>query len=74
VPVTTPERRAGEGTIDQILHDLEEPRLLGAEAVVLDPFDEDPAETLHPQTAWLALATVADRWDLDTHNSPTERQ
>lgn len=67
MPVTSPERRAGEGTIDQILHDLEELRLLGAETVVLDPFDGDPAETLHPQTAWRALATVADRWSLDTH-------
>lgn len=67
MPVTSPGRRAGEGTIDQILHDLEELRLLGAETVVLDPFDGDPAETLHPQTAWRALATVADRWSLDTH-------
>jgi alkanesulfonate monooxygenase SsuD/methylene tetrahydromethanopterin reductase-like flavin-dependent oxidoreductase (luciferase family) len=74
VPVTGPERRAGEGTIDQILHDLEELRLLGAEDVVLDPFDGDPAETLHPQTAWRALATVADRWNLDPHNSPMERK
>jgi alkanesulfonate monooxygenase SsuD/methylene tetrahydromethanopterin reductase-like flavin-dependent oxidoreductase (luciferase family) len=73
-PVTGPERRAGEGTIDQILHDLEELRLLGADDVVLDPFDGDPAETRHPQTAWRALATVADHWDLDPHNSPKERE
>ena len=67
VPVTGPERRAGEGTIGQILEDLEELRRLGSETAVLDPFGEDPDETLHPETAWRALATVADRWDLGTH-------
>ncbi|MFC5825058.1 LLM class flavin-dependent oxidoreductase [Nonomuraea insulae] len=59
-PVTGPERRAGEGTIGQVLEDLEELRALGSETVVLDPFDGDPAETLRPTTAWRALATVAD--------------
>jgi hypothetical protein len=29
--------------------------------VVLDPFNGDPAETTHPQAAWRALATVAER-------------
>ncbi|MFI6508947.1 LLM class flavin-dependent oxidoreductase [Streptosporangium sp. NPDC050855] len=61
-PVTGPERLAGEGTAEQILDDLEELRLLGSETVVLDPFGSDPAETFHPQTAWRALATVADLW------------
>jgi len=61
-PVSGPDRRAGEGTVEQVLGDLEELRLLGAESVVLDPFDEDPAETLRPETAWHALTTVADRW------------
>jgi hypothetical protein len=59
-PVTDPEWRVGEGTIGQILEDLEARRALGAETVVLDPFDGDPAETLRPTTAWRALATVAD--------------
>jgi hypothetical protein len=53
------ERIAGEGTIDQVLSDLDELRLLGAEAVVLDPFVGDPAETERPETAWQALATIA---------------
>ncbi|MEV1001599.1 LLM class flavin-dependent oxidoreductase [Nonomuraea sp. NPDC050202] len=66
-PVTGPQRRAGEGTIGQIVEDLEELRALGADTVVLDPFDGDPAETLHPATAWHALAAVADRWTLDPH-------
>ncbi|OXM65110.1 MULTISPECIES: LLM class flavin-dependent oxidoreductase [Amycolatopsis] len=56
-PVTG-ERLAGEGTIEQIVADLAELRALGAETVVLDPFGGDPAETLRPQAAWQALATV----------------
>ncbi|WP_055490805.1 LLM class flavin-dependent oxidoreductase [Streptomyces sp. TP-A0356] len=58
-PVTRPDRLAGEGTIEQIIDDLEQLRGLGAETVVLDPFGGDPRETLHPEVAWQALATVA---------------
>jgi probable F420-dependent oxidoreductase len=58
-PVGGPARLAGEGTTDQIMDDLEQLRLLGAETVVLDPYGGDPDETLHPQAAWQALATVA---------------
>ncbi|WP_188197420.1 LLM class flavin-dependent oxidoreductase [Nonomuraea sp. SYSU D8015] len=58
-PVTGPERRAGEGTIEQVADDLEELRRLGAETVVLDPFIGDPDETLRPEAAWQMLATVA---------------
>jgi alkanesulfonate monooxygenase SsuD/methylene tetrahydromethanopterin reductase-like flavin-dependent oxidoreductase (luciferase family) len=57
-PVTAPERLAGEGTIDQVLDDLAELRLLGAGTVVLDPFSGDPREILRPEDAWQALATV----------------
>jgi alkanesulfonate monooxygenase SsuD/methylene tetrahydromethanopterin reductase-like flavin-dependent oxidoreductase (luciferase family) len=52
------DRVAGEGSIDQVMGDLDELRLLGAAAVVLDPFVGDPAETERPETAWQALATV----------------
>ncbi len=61
-PITDPGRLAGVGTIDQVLDDLDQLRLLGADTVVLDPFDGDPAETLRPQPAWQALATVAAHW------------
>ncbi len=54
-----PERLAGEGTVEQVLDDLEQLRGLGADTVVLDPFHGDPDETLRPEAAWLALATVA---------------
>jgi alkanesulfonate monooxygenase SsuD/methylene tetrahydromethanopterin reductase-like flavin-dependent oxidoreductase (luciferase family) len=57
--VTDPQRRAGVGTIDQIVDDLEELRRLGAGTVVLDPFNGDPEETRHPEVAWQALAAVA---------------
>ncbi|TMR90819.1 LLM class flavin-dependent oxidoreductase [Nonomuraea basaltis] len=58
-PVTSADRRAGEGTIEQVVDDLEQLRLLGAETVVLDPFAGAPEETLHPEAAWQMLATVA---------------
>ncbi|HEX7270494.1 MAG TPA: LLM class flavin-dependent oxidoreductase [Streptosporangiaceae bacterium] len=57
-PVTGPGRLAGEGTIDQVLDDLAQLRLLGADTVVLDPFGGDPDETRHPEMAWQALAAV----------------
>ncbi|MEV4840472.1 LLM class flavin-dependent oxidoreductase [Nonomuraea sp. NPDC049486] len=63
-PVTGPDRLAGEGTLDQIIGDLAELRDLGAATVVLDPFNGDPAETAHPETAWHALAAVAARREL----------
>ncbi|MYS85623.1 LLM class flavin-dependent oxidoreductase [Embleya scabrispora] len=62
-PVDGSQRIAGEGTIDQIIDDLEQLRLLGAETVVLDPYGGDPRETSHPQAARQALATVAARFD-----------
>lgn len=52
------DRRLGEGTLDQVLGDLERLRADGAHAVVLDPFAGDPDETRHPNTAWHALAAV----------------
>jgi alkanesulfonate monooxygenase SsuD/methylene tetrahydromethanopterin reductase-like flavin-dependent oxidoreductase (luciferase family) len=54
-------RLAGHGTIDQIIADLAQLRSLGADTVVLDPFNGDHRETAHPETAWRALATVAER-------------
>ncbi|MFD7659925.1 TIGR03619 family F420-dependent LLM class oxidoreductase [Actinosynnema sp. NPDC059797] len=53
-----PDRRMGEGTVAQVVDDLARLRESGAEAVVLDPFVGDPAETRHPEVAWQALATV----------------
>ncbi|MEV5716353.1 LLM class flavin-dependent oxidoreductase [Amycolatopsis mediterranei] len=61
-PVTGPERRAGEGTLEQVIDDLAQLRAMGADTVVLDPFDSDPAETLRPEVAWRDLAAVAASW------------
>lgn len=52
------DRRLGEGTLDQVLGDIEQLRADGAQTVVLDPFAGDPDETRHPNTAWHALAAV----------------
>jgi hypothetical protein len=60
-PITTPGRLAGEGTAEQILDDLTQLQQLGADTVVLDPFNGDPDETHHPEAAWYALATVSAR-------------
>jgi probable F420-dependent oxidoreductase len=61
-PVSDPQRPAGVGTIEQVLDDLEQLRLLGADTVVLDPYDGDPEETRRPQVAWQALTAVATYW------------
>lgn len=55
-------RLAGHGTIEQVTGDLEQLRDLGADTVVLDPFNGDPHETEHPHEAWRDLAAVAERW------------
>jgi alkanesulfonate monooxygenase SsuD/methylene tetrahydromethanopterin reductase-like flavin-dependent oxidoreductase (luciferase family) len=60
-PVTAEDRLAGQGTIEQVAGDLGQLRSLGADTVVLDPFNGDPDETAHPEAAWQALATVAAR-------------
>ncbi|MEU4954555.1 LLM class flavin-dependent oxidoreductase [Streptomyces lavendulae] len=61
-PVTDPERIAGVGTVEQVLDDLDQLRLLGADTVVLDPYHGDPEETRRPHTAWRALTEVAAHW------------
>ncbi|MCT2584517.1 LLM class flavin-dependent oxidoreductase [Actinophytocola gossypii] len=52
------DRRLGEGTLDQVTHDLEQLRADGVRAVVLDPYAGDPEETRHPRAAWRMLAAV----------------
>ncbi|NIK59631.1 LLM class flavin-dependent oxidoreductase [Kribbella shirazensis] len=58
-PLPDDERVAGEGSLEQVLRDLDALRELGAQSVVLDPFVGDPAETERPEVAWQALATIA---------------
>ncbi|MFJ9201091.1 LLM class flavin-dependent oxidoreductase [Streptomyces flaveolus] len=56
------DRPAGVGTVEQILDDLDQLRLLGADTVVLDPYHGDPEETRRPDAAWRALTIVATHW------------
>jgi len=66
------DRLAGHGSIDQIMADLGQLRTLGADTVVLDPFNGDHRETTQPERAWRTLATVAERagsQDIDTERS-----
>ncbi|GAA5190324.1 LLM class flavin-dependent oxidoreductase [Rugosimonospora acidiphila] len=58
-PVTAPDRLAGVGTLDQIIADLDQLRLLGAQTVLLDPFNGDLTEVRRPERAWRTLAAVA---------------
>ncbi|MEV0522095.1 LLM class flavin-dependent oxidoreductase [Streptomyces sp. NPDC050439] len=58
-PVDHPDRRAGEGTLEQFFGDVEELRVAGADSILLDPYHGDPDETLRPEAAWQALAVVA---------------
>ncbi|WP_130448189.1 LLM class flavin-dependent oxidoreductase [Kribbella rubisoli] len=61
-PLPDDNRVAGEGTVEQVIGDLDVLRELGAQSVVLDPYQGDPAETERPETAWQALATTRDSW------------
>ncbi|CAL9322039.1 LLM class flavin-dependent oxidoreductase [Streptomyces sp. SudanB182_2057] len=58
-PIDDPDRRAGTGTLEQVLEDIEELRRAGAETVLVDPYLGDPNETLRPEEAWQALAILA---------------
>lgn len=72
-PVADDQRLAGEGTIDQVLDDLDQLDRLGSDAVVLDPFNGDPAETCHPEVAWDALTQVTTAWSRTSHQQRTEQ-
>ena len=56
------DRLLGEGTVEQVVGDLERLRVDGARAVVLDPYCGDPEQTRTPEVAWHALATVRKAW------------
>lgn len=65
------DRRLGEGTLEQIVADVELLREDGARAVVLDPFVADPEETWRPEAAWHTLAAVRNAL---TENEPTPNE
>ncbi len=59
-PLPDDERRAGEGTLDQVHADLATLEELGADYVLLDTYRGDPEETRDHQRAWSLFATLAD--------------
>jgi probable F420-dependent oxidoreductase len=59
-PMSDIERLAGEGTIDQIRHDLEELQALGCAYVLLDSFYGDVEATKNHETTWRMLAAIAE--------------
>ncbi len=67
-PLNEGERRAGEGSIDQIRADLAVLSELGADYVLLDTYRGDPEAARDHERAWSALATLAeDVIDLPNH-------
>ena len=61
-PITATHRLAGVGSLDQVIADLHELRALGADTVVLDPFNGDPETTRTPAPTWQLLDTVMTAW------------
>ena len=57
-PMAGPDRRAGEGTLEQVLDDIDRLEKAGAESLVLDPFDGDTS-TAATEEALRALHLVA---------------
>ena len=62
-PLPEEGRLAGEGTIDQVHHDLEALQELGAEYVLLDTKRNSPTtgSAHHHEEAWRTLATLAEQ-------------
>lgn len=58
-PLRDAERRAGEGTLEQVRADLAALADLGAEYVLLDTYRGDPQGTKDHEHAWSMLATLA---------------
>lgn len=61
-PVDSPDRLAGVGSVDQVVDDFHELRLLGASSVVLDPFNGDLSTLPTPQPTWNQLDTIMTAW------------
>jgi len=60
-PMDAARRGTGEGTVDQVRADLEALQALGAEAVLLDTYADDPEQTRDPVAAWRMLTVMAEQ-------------
>jgi probable F420-dependent oxidoreductase len=59
MPIDADERRVGEGTVAQVLRDLDELAELGAEYVVLDTNPDHPSQRRPTTVDWQMLESVA---------------
>ena len=60
-PMSEIERLAGEGAIDQIRRDLDGLQAMGCTYVLLDTFYGDVEATMHHETSWRMLTTIAEQ-------------
>jgi probable F420-dependent oxidoreductase len=60
-PLADDQRHAGEGTVDQVRHDMAALQSLGCPYVLLDTYDDNPEATRHPEAEWRMLATLAEQ-------------
>jgi alkanesulfonate monooxygenase SsuD/methylene tetrahydromethanopterin reductase-like flavin-dependent oxidoreductase (luciferase family) len=60
-PLPEDRRIAGEGTLDQVRHDLAALESLGAQHVLFDTYTDDAEATRNHEEAWRMLVTLAER-------------
>jgi probable F420-dependent oxidoreductase len=60
-PLPDDQRLVGEGTLDQVRHDLESLQDMGCAYVLLDTYYDDPEATRQTETAWRMLITMAEQ-------------
>ncbi len=66
---SSPHRLAGTGSPEQVLADIDALEAAGAESIIFDPVDEDPARRRPPETTWEEL----DRLIASIHASHLEQ-
>jgi probable F420-dependent oxidoreductase len=60
-PMPDDQRCMGEGTLDQVRHDMQALQAIGCSHVLLDTYYDDPEATRYNETAWRMLATMAEK-------------
>lgn len=60
-PLSDDQRLIGEGTVDQVHRDLDALAALGCPYVLLDTYYDDVEATVHHETSWRMLVTMAEK-------------
>jgi probable F420-dependent oxidoreductase len=60
-PQPDDQRVMGEGTVEQVRHDMEALQALGCSYVLLDTYHDDVEAIKHHETAWRMLTTMAEK-------------